>query len=231
MLHDQRGCGKSTPFSELRENTSLESRGGHREAARAPRNRPVGRFRRELGSTLSLAYAETHPDRCTALVLRGIFLLRRSELLWFYQEGASEIFPDAWEHYLAPIPSRERGDMMKAYYKRLISPDRRVRRKTARAWSISGGEHEQALVRPGAREEVRRREVRRRFRPHRGSLFVIRGFMKRDDSFCVTPGNRRSPASSSKEGLTSSVQSARPGTSIAPGPRRSSSSCRTPATP
>ena len=93
-------------------------------------------------------------------MLRGIFLLRRSELLWFYQQGASELFPDAWEHYFAPIPARERGDMMKAYYKRLTSPDRRVRQKAARAWSIWEGEHEQALLRSGAREEVRRRHVR-----------------------------------------------------------------------
>lgn len=69
------------------------------------------------GSTLALAYAETHPERVTELVLRGIFTLRRKELLWFYQEGASYIFPDAWEHYLAPIPENERNDMMEAYYK------------------------------------------------------------------------------------------------------------------
>ena len=79
------------------------------------------------GSTLALAYAETHPDRVKALVLRGIFMLRRKELLWFYQEGASFIFPDAWEGYVEPIPVVERGDMMAAYHKRLTSDDPEVK--------------------------------------------------------------------------------------------------------
>ena len=135
VLHDQRGCGKSTPFSELRENTTWNLVA---DIEKLREHLGIDRwvvFGGSWGSTLSLAYAETHPDRCTALVLRGIFLLRRSELLWFYQKGASEIFPDAWEHYLAPIPLRERVDMMRAYYKRLTSPDRRVRQNAARAWS------------------------------------------------------------------------------------------------
>ena len=73
------------------------------------------------GSTLALAYAETHPERVTELVLRGIFLLRQKEIDWFYQEGASILFPDAWEHYLAHIPEAERGDVVAAYHRRLTS--------------------------------------------------------------------------------------------------------------
>ncbi len=88
------------------------------------------------GSTLSLAYAQTHPDRVQALVLRGIFLLRPSELKWFYQDGASHIYPDAWESYLTAIPPGERGDLIQAYHRRLISDDPDVRAKAARAWSI-----------------------------------------------------------------------------------------------
>ncbi|HEU5162146.1 MAG TPA: prolyl aminopeptidase, partial [Thermoanaerobaculia bacterium] len=88
------------------------------------------------GSTLGLAYAETHPDRCLGLILRGIFLLRRKELLWFYQEGANAIFPDAWEKYLAPIPPVERFDLMSAYYRRLTSPDAATRAEAAKAWTI-----------------------------------------------------------------------------------------------
>jgi proline iminopeptidase len=91
------------------------------------------------GSTLALAYAQTHPAVVTSMVLRGIFLLRKREIDWFYQEGASHIFPDAWEHYLAPIPPAERGDMVGAYYKRLTSHDPKVRLEAAQAWSIWEG--------------------------------------------------------------------------------------------
>jgi proline iminopeptidase len=139
VLFDQRGCGKSTPHAELRENTTW-----HLVA-------DIERLRTKLGiekwvvfggswgSTLSLAYAETHADRCLGLILRGIFTLRRKELLWFYQEGASWLFPDAWEDYLEPIPEVERGDLMSAYHRRLTSDDPEVRMRAARAWSVWEG--------------------------------------------------------------------------------------------
>jgi proline iminopeptidase len=88
------------------------------------------------GSTLALAYAQAHPERATELVLRGIFMLRRFELEWFYQQGASRLYPDAWEHYLKPIPSVERGDLISAYHRRLTSEDAAVRLEAARAWSV-----------------------------------------------------------------------------------------------
>src|SRR5439155_9100890 len=91
------------------------------------------------GSTLALAYAETHPASVSELVLRGIFLLRKQEIDWFYQRGASAIFPDAWEHYLAPIPEAERGDLLRAYHRRLTSDDAQVRQEAARAWSVWEG--------------------------------------------------------------------------------------------
>jgi proline iminopeptidase len=91
------------------------------------------------GSTLGLAYAQTHPERCTELVLRGIFLLRKWEIDWFYQDGTSHLFPDAWEKYLAPIPEAERGDLVAAYYKRLTSADPAVRSEAAKAWSTWEG--------------------------------------------------------------------------------------------
>jgi proline iminopeptidase len=181
VLHDQRGCGKSTPFSELRENTTwnlvadIETLREHLGIDRWVV------FGGSWGSTLSLAYAETHPDRCTALVLRGIFLLRRSELLWFYQKGASEIFPDAWEHYLAPIPSRERGDMMKAYYKRLTSPDRRVRQKAARAWSMWEGSTSKLFFDPALVKKFGGGRFADAFARIEAHYFVNRGFMKPDD--------------------------------------------------
>ncbi|HEU4418516.1 MAG TPA: prolyl aminopeptidase, partial [Planctomycetota bacterium] len=110
VLFDQRGCGKSRPFAELRENTTWDLVNDIEQLrAHLGIERWVV-FGGSWGSTLALAYAETYPKRVRALTLRGIFLLRRSELLWFYQDGASRIFPDAFEDYLEPIPKRERGD-------------------------------------------------------------------------------------------------------------------------
>ena len=85
------------------------------------------------GSTLSLSYSITHPNRCDALILRGIFLLRKKEINWFYQEGCSYVYPDAWEQYLAPIPEDERDNLVAAYYKRLTSEDENIRIKAAKA--------------------------------------------------------------------------------------------------
>jgi proline iminopeptidase len=139
VLFDQRGCGQSTPHAELRENTTWDL------VADIERLRThVGIdawvvFGGSWGSTLALAYAETHPARCLGLILRGIFLLRRKELLWFYQEGASWLFPEAWEEYLAVIPEAERGDMMAAYHRRLTSSDAETRMAAARAWSVWEG--------------------------------------------------------------------------------------------
>ncbi len=92
------------------------------------------------GSALALAYAEAHPERVTGLILRGLFTLRRSELLWYYQEGASLLFPDKWERFLAPIPVEERHDLIAAYHRRLAHPDRAVQLEAARAWSLWEGE-------------------------------------------------------------------------------------------
>ena len=91
------------------------------------------------GSTLSLSYAQTHPKRTTELILRGIFTLQKEEIDWFYQEGASWLFPDAWEDYLKPIPEAERDDMVSAYYKRLTSDSETERLEAARAWSVWEG--------------------------------------------------------------------------------------------
>jgi proline iminopeptidase len=91
------------------------------------------------GSTLALAYAETHPDRVAELVLRGIFLLRKQEIDWFYQRGADAVFPDVWEEYLAPIPAAEHGDLLHAYHARLTGDDPAVRQSAAKAWSIWEG--------------------------------------------------------------------------------------------
>ncbi|HEY4203355.1 MAG TPA: prolyl aminopeptidase [Devosiaceae bacterium] len=140
LLFDQRGCGKSTPFASLEANTTWHL------VADMEKLRQMAGFEQWLvfggswGSTLALAYAETHPERVSELVMRGIFTLRRSELLWFYQHGASEVYPDKWEAYLAPIPADERGDMMAAYRRRLTDPDRGVQVEAAKAWAKWEGE-------------------------------------------------------------------------------------------
>ena len=139
VLFDQRGCGKSTPHAELAENTTWDL------VADMERIRDLLGidswvvFGGSWGSTLALAYAETHPTRTAALVLRGIFLIRKAEIDWFYQEGCSWIFPDQWEAYRDAIPEAERGDFVAAYYKRLTSPDAEVRRAAAVAWSVWEG--------------------------------------------------------------------------------------------
>ncbi|HET6622298.1 MAG TPA: prolyl aminopeptidase [Dongiaceae bacterium] len=139
LLFDQRGCGRSKPHASLDNNTTWHL------VADMERLRALMKVEQWLvfggswGSTLALAYAETHPQRVSELVVRGIFTLRREELLWYYQNGASWLFPDLWEAFLAPIPESERGDLMAAYRKRLIGPDRAEQLKAAKAWSVWEG--------------------------------------------------------------------------------------------
>jgi proline iminopeptidase len=135
ILFDQRGCGQSTPHAELRENTTwhlvadMEALRGH---LKIECWQVLGG---SWGSTLALAYAQTHTARVTELILRGIFTLRKREIIWFYQDGACALFPDAWEAFVAPIPVAERHDFVSAYYRRLTGSDREEQLACARAWS------------------------------------------------------------------------------------------------
>ncbi|HAX74874.1 MAG TPA: prolyl aminopeptidase [Cyanobacteria bacterium UBA11372] len=136
IMFDQRGCGQSKPHAELQENTTWDLVNDIEKLREHLNIEQWVVFGGSWGSTLSLAYSQTHPDRCKGLILRGIFMLRQKEIRWFYQEGASYIFPDAWEEYLKPIPINERDDLLTAYYQRLTSPDAQIRLEAARAWSI-----------------------------------------------------------------------------------------------
>ncbi len=139
VLLDQRGCGRSTPFASLEDNTTWHLVSDI-EALRvhlAIEKWQV--FGGSWGSTLALAYAQTHAEHVTELVLRGIFLLRKEEIQWFYQEGASWLFPDAWKEYVHHIPAEERGDLLRAYYKRLTSNDGATQRAAAKVWSVWEG--------------------------------------------------------------------------------------------
>ncbi|MCL2776715.1 MAG: prolyl aminopeptidase [Polyangiaceae bacterium] len=139
VLFDQRGCGRSTPFASLEDNTTWHLVSDIEELRVHLGIDKWMVFGGSWGSTLALAYAEAHPTRVTELVLRGIFLLRKEEIFWFYQQGASFLFPDAWEDYRGHIPEAEQGDLLRAYYKRLTSHDPLVQLAAARAWAVWEG--------------------------------------------------------------------------------------------
>ncbi len=139
ILFDQRGCGRSAPHAALENNTTQAL---VEDMERIRVHLGIERwvlFGGSWGSTLSLVYAETHPERVLGLILRGIFLCRPWEIQWFYQEGASRLFPDLWESYLAPIPAEERRDLLGAYHRRLTSDNEVERMASAKAWSLWEG--------------------------------------------------------------------------------------------
>ena len=139
ILFDQRGSGRSAPHAELEGNTT-QALVADMEVIRE--HLGIDKwllFGGSWGSTLSLVYAESHPERVHGLILRGIFLCRPHEIQWFYQQGASRLFPEYWQDYLAPIPENERGDMVSAYYRRLTGENEMERMAAAKAWSLWEG--------------------------------------------------------------------------------------------
>ncbi|RYG35617.1 MAG: prolyl aminopeptidase [Burkholderiales bacterium] len=140
ILFDQRGCGRSTPHSELRENTTWDL---VRDIETLRTHLGIKKwmvFGGSWGSTLALAYTAMHRKQVLGLMLRGVFLLKESEIHWFYQNGASNLFPDAFDRYVAPIPEAERGDLLKAFYKRLTGKNATARAEAAAAWARWEGE-------------------------------------------------------------------------------------------
>jgi proline iminopeptidase len=139
ILFDQRGSGNSTPHASLEENTTWDLVADIERLREHLGVETWHVFGGSWGSTLSLAYAQTHPGRARSLVLRGIFLCRPEEIRWFYQEGASWVFPDVWERYRDAIPEAERDDFLRAYHRRLTGDDEAERVAAARAWSVWEG--------------------------------------------------------------------------------------------
>ncbi|MBS0380862.1 MAG: prolyl aminopeptidase [Proteobacteria bacterium] len=181
VLFDQRGCGRSTPHAELRENTTWDLVTDIERLRAHLRIERWQVFGGSWGSTLALAYAETHPERVTELVLRGIFMLRQQELQWFYQRGCDMLYPDAWEKYLAAIPVAEHDDLIMAYHKRLVSNDPAVRLAAARAWSVWEAStsfllQNEAYVAASASDEFALA-----FAGIENHYFVNRGFFEHDD--------------------------------------------------
>ena len=181
IIFAQRGCGQSTPYAELKENTTwdlvsdIEKLRNHLNIAKWVV------FGGSWGSTLALAYSQTHPDSCKGLILRGIFMLRSSEIRWFYQEGASYIYPDAWEEYLKPIPETERDDLLSAFYKRLTSEDREVRLTAAKAWSIWEASTSKLIPSTTSQERFGMAEFAEAFARIECHYFVNQGFFNREN--------------------------------------------------
>ena len=152
VLFDQRGCGQSTPHANLEANTTWDLIGDIEILRAALQIERWQVFGGSWGSTLSLAYAQTHPERVTELVVRGIFMGSRREMDWLYRFGTSELFPEAWADFVAPIPEEERGDLLAAYHKRLNSSDAGERLDAAKAWSTFEGSTIQLVPSDDVRE-------------------------------------------------------------------------------
>ncbi|MEX1197489.1 MAG: prolyl aminopeptidase [Pseudohongiellaceae bacterium] len=181
ILFDQRGCGRSTPFAELRENTTWDLVA---DIERLREHLGIDRwavFGGSWGSTLALTYAVTHAEACRALFLRGIFLLRRKEIQWFYQEGCSRLFPDLWESYLAPIPEDERDDLVAAYHRRLTSTDEKTRKEAAKAWSVWEGSTSRLHFDPAAAAGFGNERFADAFARIECHYFTNHGFFSEDD--------------------------------------------------
>jgi proline iminopeptidase len=178
ILFDQRGCGKSVPNASLEANTTWHL------VADIERLREQAGFDKWLvfggswGSTLALAYAETHPERVSELVVRGIYTLTKAELDWYYQFGVSEMFPDKWERFLAPIPEAERGNMMAAYRKRLTGDDRKAQIEAARAWSLWEGETITLLPEPSTSDKFGKDDFAIAFARIENHFFVHAGWLE-----------------------------------------------------
>lgn len=181
VLFDQRGCGKSTPFAELKNNTTWDLVADIEKIRTHLKIERWAVFGGSWGSTLALSYSITHPEKCTELILRGIFLLRKKEIDWFYQEGCSKIFPDLWEEYLKPIPQEERSDLVSAYYKRLTSSDQSIRKEAALAWSIWEGSTSKLLYDPAAAAKFGEDEFADAFARIECHYFTNKGFFEEDN--------------------------------------------------
>jgi proline iminopeptidase len=181
VLFDQRGCGKSTPHAELRENTTWTLVSDIETLREHLKIEKWVVFGGSWGSTLSLAYSETYPDRCKGVILRGIFLMRQKEITWLYQDGCNAIFPDAWDNYIKPIPTEERGDFVSAYYKRLCSDDAAVRFAAAKAWSVWEASTSKLFQDPDLIAKFNNDSFAEAFARIECHYFINKGFLAHDD--------------------------------------------------
>ncbi len=192
ILMDQRGCGQSTPYAEIRENTTwdlVEDIETLRNHLAIPRWQVFGG---SWGSTLALAYAEKYPGAVSELVLRGIFMIRDFEIDWFYRGGGvSKVFPELWEDYLAAIPVAEHGDLVAAYAKRLFSEDPEINLPAAKAWSLWEGATSKLLPDPVFAASYGQDDSTLAFARIECHYFVNKGFLEREDQLLADVGKIR----------------------------------------
>lgn len=181
IIHfDQRGAGQSTPHACLEANTTWDLVADIETIRNKMELENWHVFGGSWGSTLALAYAIKHPSSVLSLTLRGIFMLRKSEIDWYYQAGAHNIYPDAWEHYLAPIPENERENLVPAYYKRLTSDDLDVRLQAAKAWSVWEGSTSKLLPDPQKKADFEEEKFATAFARIECHYFINGGFFETD---------------------------------------------------
>ncbi|ETW83268.1 epoxide hydrolase [Heterobasidion irregulare TC 32-1] len=175
---DQRGAGKSIPSANLEENTTWDL---VKDMERLREHLKIEKwhvFGGSWGSTLALAYSQSHPGRVKSLILRGIFTLRKSELRFFYQDGTSHLFPEAWDEFVAPIPEAERGDLVLAYHAQLNSVDDETRLKAAKAWSKWEMATSKLYVDPAHIAEAEKDDWANAFARIENHYFINDGFMR-----------------------------------------------------
>ncbi len=191
VLFDQRGCGRSTPNASLENNTTPDL---VEDMERIRGELGISRwqlFGGSWGSTLALAYAEAYPERVSAMILRGIFLVTQAELRWFYQDGCSWIYPEAFADFQRLIPVAERGDMIAAYHRRLTSGDASVRLAAARAWSIWEGTTLSLIPEPDRVARFGADSYALAFARIESHYFVNAGFFRRDGELLLEAGRLR----------------------------------------
>ena len=193
VLFDQRGCGKSRPTASLVNNTTWDLVADMEKLREHLQIERWLVFGGSWGSTLALAYAETHPQRVTELVLRGIFLIRKWEIDWFYQNpgGTGALYPDLWEEYVSPIPVAERANMVQAYYERLTSEDNQVMRRAAKSWSIWEGATSFLRLNPEYVAKFQEDEYAAAFARIECHYFINRGFFATDNQLIDDVGKIR----------------------------------------
>jgi proline iminopeptidase len=191
ILFDQRGCGRSIPHASLEDNTTWDL---VVDMERLRTHLGIERwqlFGGSWGSTLAIAYAETNPEHVTGMILRGIFLLRASEIRWFYQDGVNWIYPDAFAAFQKPIPLAERGDMVAAYHRRLTHSDRKVQIEAARSWSVFEGSTLSLIQDPERLRLFATDTYAIAFARIECHYFMNRGFLKRDDQLLADASRLR----------------------------------------
>ena len=180
IIFDQRGCGKSIPHAELRENNTWNLIKDIESIRKYLNIKKWVVFGGSWGSTLALSYAIKYPEYCKALILRGIFLLRKQEIDWFYQDGCSYIFPDEWEKYINVIDKKDRKNLLKAYYKKLTSKNKSTRIKAAQAWSKWEASTSKLIPNKKSLHHFDNHNIAEAFARIECHYFINKGFFKSD---------------------------------------------------